>query len=75
MRPAWPGGCCRCWARGSHGARKTTFVLASRAPYDKIAAVAEERDWFVPWYSTYSGDFNYDYQVTLDTARGQTEYN
>ena len=29
----------------------------------------------VPWYSTDSSDFNYDYQVTLDESRGQTEYN
>jgi predicted dithiol-disulfide oxidoreductase (DUF899 family) len=57
------------------GTRETAFVLASRAPYDKIAAVARERDWFVPWYSTYGSDFNYDYQVTLDADRGQLQYN
>jgi predicted dithiol-disulfide oxidoreductase (DUF899 family) len=56
------------------GARETAFVLASRAPYDKIAAVASERGWsVVPWYSTYGSDFNRDYQVTLD--EGQMEYN
>ncbi len=56
------------------GARETAFVLASRAPYDKIAAVASERGWsVVPWYSTYGSDFNRDYQVTLDEA--QMEYN
>ena len=55
--------------------RGTVFALASRAPYDKIAAAAKERDWFVPWYSTYGSDFNYDYQVTLDADRGQDHYN
>ena len=55
--------------------RETAYVLASRAPYDKIAAVAKERDWFIPWYSTYGSDFNYDYQVTLDADRGQLQYN
>jgi len=55
--------------------RETAFVLASRAPQDKIAAVAKERDWFVPWYSTYGSDFNYDYQVTLDADRGLLQYN
>ena len=55
--------------------RETAFVLASRAPYDKIAAAAKERGWTVPWYSTDGSDFNYDYRVTLDDARGQTEYN
>jgi predicted dithiol-disulfide oxidoreductase (DUF899 family) len=58
------------------GSRDTAFVLASRAPYDKIAAAAEERGWTVaPWYSSYGSDFNYDYQVSLDEARGQTDYN
>ena len=56
--------------------RDTTFVLAARAPYDKIAATAAERGWTVaPWYSTDGSDFNDDYRVTLDDARGQTEYN
>ena len=32
--------------------RETAFVLASRAPYGKIAAKARERGWSVPWYST-----------------------
>ena len=57
------------------GTRETCFVLASRAPYDKIAAAAKERGWSVPWYSSHGSDFNYDYQVTLDESRGQTEYN
>jgi predicted dithiol-disulfide oxidoreductase (DUF899 family) len=57
------------------GSRETTFVLASRAPYGKIAAMAAERGWDVPWYSSHGSDFNYDYQVTLDAERGQAEYN
>jgi predicted dithiol-disulfide oxidoreductase (DUF899 family) len=56
--------------------RDTAFVLASRAPYDKIAATAQERGWTVAsWYSTHGSDFNYDYQVSLDADRGQAEYN
>ena len=55
--------------------RETAFVLTSRAPQAKIAAVAKERNWSVPWYSSYGSDFNYDYQVTLDAARGQDQYN
>jgi predicted dithiol-disulfide oxidoreductase (DUF899 family) len=82
--PDWDKPCPGCSASISElspgvldhlGTRETVFVLASRAPYDKIAAVARERDWFVPWYSTYGSDFNYDYQVTLDADRGQLEYN
>jgi predicted dithiol-disulfide oxidoreductase (DUF899 family) len=55
--------------------RETTFVLASRAPYDKIAAKAKERGWFAPWYSSYGSDFNYDFGVTLDAGRGLVDYN
>jgi predicted dithiol-disulfide oxidoreductase (DUF899 family) len=55
--------------------RETAFVLTSRAPQEKIAAVAKERNWSVPWYSSYGSDFNYDYQVTLDATRGQDQYN
>jgi predicted dithiol-disulfide oxidoreductase (DUF899 family) len=55
--------------------RDTAFVLASRAPYGKIAAMAEERGWTVPWYSSNGSDFNYDYQVSLDAERGQSDYN
>jgi predicted dithiol-disulfide oxidoreductase (DUF899 family) len=55
--------------------RETAFVLVSRAPYDKIAAVAKERGWTQPWYSSYGSDFNYDYQVTLDESVGQLQYN
>ncbi|MGB6582648.1 MAG: DUF899 family protein, partial [Streptosporangiaceae bacterium] len=57
------------------GTRETAFVLASRAPYDKIAAKAKERGWSVPWYSSHGSDFNYDYQVSLDESRGQVDYN
>jgi len=55
--------------------RETEFVLTSRAPYDKIAAKAKERGWSFPWYSTFGTDFNYDFQVTLDSSRGQVDYN
>ena len=55
--------------------RQTAFALTSRAPQAKIAAMARERGWFVPWYSSYGSDFNYDYQVTLDADRGQDHYN
>jgi predicted dithiol-disulfide oxidoreductase (DUF899 family) len=57
------------------GTRETAFVLVSRAPHDKITAVAKERGWNQPWYSSYGSDFNYDYQVTLDESAGQVQYN
>lgn len=56
--------------------RDTAFALVSRAPYEKIAAKAKERGWTAaPWYSAYGSDFNYDYQVSLDAERGQSDYN
>jgi predicted dithiol-disulfide oxidoreductase (DUF899 family) len=55
--------------------RETAFVLVSRAPYEKIADKAKERGWTVPWYSAHGSDFNYDYQVSLDAERGQSDYN
>ena len=56
--------------------RDTAFALISRAPYEKIAAKAKERGWTAaPWYSSYGSDFNYDYQVSLDAERGQSDYN
>ena len=82
--PDWDQPCPGCSAAiaelnpgvlGHVASRETAFVLASRAPYGKIAAKAEERGWTVPWYSTYGSDFNYDYQASLDAERGQSDYN
>jgi predicted dithiol-disulfide oxidoreductase (DUF899 family) len=84
LGPDWEQPCPGCSAslrELSHGVldhmatRETVFVLASRAPYDKIAATAKDRGWFFPWYSTYGSDFNYDYQVSLDAEAGQVQYN
>ena len=57
------------------GTRDTTFVLTARAPYDKLAAKAKERGWSFPWYSSFGSEFNYDFGVTLDAARGLVDYN
>jgi predicted dithiol-disulfide oxidoreductase (DUF899 family) len=82
--PDWDQPCPGCSAAiaelnpgvlGHIASRDTAFVLASRAPYEKIKAKAEERGWTVPWYSTHDSDFNYDYQVSLDAERGQRDYN
>jgi predicted dithiol-disulfide oxidoreductase (DUF899 family) len=55
--------------------RDTNFVLVSRAPFAKLDAYRTSRGWTVPWYSSYGSDFNYDFQVTLDTTRSQLDYN
>ncbi|HEX4786942.1 MAG TPA: DUF899 domain-containing protein [Actinospica sp.] len=80
----WEKACPSCTAgvdEISHGLidhlhnRETEFALVSRAPYEKLAAYAAERGWFVPWYSSQGSDFNLDYGVTIDPLAGQIEYN
>lgn len=55
--------------------RETAFVFTSLAPYEKIAAAMAERGWDIPWYSAYGSDFNYDYNVSFDSSRGESSYN
>lgn len=54
--------------------RETTFVLTSRAPYPKLAQAQAERDWDVPWYSSFGGRFNDDYGATINRAAPQYNY-
>ncbi len=56
-------------------ARSTTFVLVSRAPYPKLAAFRARMGWRMPWYSSGSGPFNYDFHVTLDERVAPLQYN
>jgi predicted dithiol-disulfide oxidoreductase (DUF899 family) len=82
--PDWEAACPGCTAgvdELSDGilahlrSRDTAFVLVSRAPLDKLQKYRDARGWTVPWYSSYGTDFNYDFQATLDRARGQLVYN
>lgn len=56
-------------------ARDTTLVMVSRAPLEKIMPFRRRMGWTVSWYSSYGSDFNYDFQVTLDPARGSRTWN
>jgi predicted dithiol-disulfide oxidoreductase (DUF899 family) len=56
-------------------ARDTTFALVSRAPLAEIEPFKRRMGWTVPWYSSFDGDFNYDFHVTLDESRAPVEYN
>lgn len=56
-------------------ARDTTLAMVSRAPLSKIAPFHARMGWRVPWYSSFESDFNYDFHVTMDAARGCTEWN
>ena len=56
-------------------ARRTSFVLISRAPFPKLAAYRAAQGWSLPWYSSFGSSFNYDYQATLDEKVKPVEYN
>lgn len=62
--PEWNKGCPHCTAYAqAHGGgintvvntRDLRFIMTSRAPYEKLAAWAEEKGIDTPWYSASSG--------------------
>lgn len=80
--PEWEEGCSSCSFLADHigelshlHSRNTTLAMVSRAPFEKIAAYKQRMGWTMPWYSSHGSDFNYDYNVTLDTSRGSLQYN
>jgi predicted dithiol-disulfide oxidoreductase (DUF899 family) len=81
--PAWDEGCKSCshFMDNAAGAvvhlaeRDTAFVVVSRAPIQKIESFRKRMGWSFPWLSSFGTDFNYDFHVTLDRARGSLEYN
>ena len=83
FQPDWDEGCVSCsyFADNFTGAvihlpaRDTSFAAISRAPIAKIQAFKQRMGWTFPWLSSFNSDFNYDFHVTLDDARGSVEYN
>ena len=82
--PAWEDACPSCSAgldELSAGllahlrARETAFAAISRAPYAKIADYKARRGWDFAWYSSYGGDFNYDFHVSLDASVAPVMFN
>lgn len=80
--PSWDKGCPSCtWYVNALGGlsllndRDTTFVLVSRAPFAKLEAYKAEKGWSIPWFSSFGGDFNYDFHVTNDESVAPIEYN
>lgn len=82
--PEWDEACPTCVASAdemSEGliehltSRDTMLALVSRAPSSKIQAYRERRGWTIPWYSSFTSDFNYDFHVTLDESVAPIEYN
>jgi predicted dithiol-disulfide oxidoreductase (DUF899 family) len=75
--PQWEKGCPSCTAGADEvapgmiehlHARDTTIAYVSRAPLAKLEAYKAERGWTFPWYSSNGSDFNYDFNVTIDSA-------
>jgi predicted dithiol-disulfide oxidoreductase (DUF899 family) len=83
LDPSWTDGCKSCSYLADNyegglvhlGARDTSFVTISLAPLAKIQAFKERMGWKFKWLSSFGSDFNYDFHVTLDPAKGSTEYN
>ena len=82
--PSWDEGCPSCTAGSdeiSDGliahlrARDTNLVVISRAPLEKLERYKEKRGWTFPWLSSYGGDFNYDYNVTIDASVAPVMFN
>jgi len=82
--PRWEDGCPSCSAGADEVAdglrehlaiRDTTLAYVSRAPLEKIERYKAKKGWTFPWYSSYGSDFNYDFDVTLDSGVKPMEYN
>lgn len=82
--PTWDDGCQSCTAAcdelcdgllGHLHARETNFVVIARAPLDKIERYKATRGWTFPWYSSHDSDFNYDYNVTIDSSVAPPMFN
>ena len=71
---AWADSIARGHLSHLHG-RGTTLALISRAPLAKISPFRARMGWKLPWYSSASSSFNYDYGVTLDDTIKPIEYN
>lgn len=80
--PEWEDGCPSCtYFSDDLGhlphlyENNTAFVVISRAPLEKIEAYRRKRGWTFPWYSSFGGDFNYDFHVTMDESVAPAVYN
>ncbi|HYA04575.1 MAG TPA: thioredoxin family protein [Xanthobacteraceae bacterium] len=86
LGPGWEAGCPSCSYLADHfdGAvihlaqRDVSFVVVSRAPLSEIEKFQKRMGWKFKWVSSFGGDFNYDYQVSVspqEQAKGRVLYN
>lgn len=71
--PSWDAGCMGCsFLVDNIGhlahlhARDTSLAVVSRAPLTKSEPFKRRMNWIIPWFSSYSSDFNYDFHFTTD---------
>lgn len=80
--PAWDEGCPACSFVADNfagalvhlAARNTSFAVISRAPFAKIERFKKRMGWGFPWLSSFGSDFNYNFQVTVDEAHPDHNY-
>lgn len=74
----WTEGCDGCSMMADHigplshlHTRRTSFVLVSRAPVDRLVGFAERMGWSLPWFSSGRSTFNEDFGATVDGEERQ----
>lgn len=79
--PEWDKGCSGCTGLVDElgdlsllGERRTSFVLVSRAPLEKLEKYRKERGWEHLWLSSFGSDFNYDFNASLAEGVNQNEF-
>ena len=84
--PDYKAGCpsCSAIADGFNGFavhlenHDVAMTAISRAPLDKLQAFKRRMGWTFPWASSFGGDFNFDFNVSLTEKQqreGTVEYN
>jgi predicted dithiol-disulfide oxidoreductase (DUF899 family) len=84
--PDYAAGCpsCSAIADGFNGSavhlahHDVTLCAVSRAPFAKLQAYKQRMGWSFPWASSFGGDFNFDYGVSITREQqqsGTVEYN
>ncbi|GAB3913340.1 DUF899 domain-containing protein [Kibdelosporangium lantanae] len=56
-------------------ARRTSLAVVTRGPLADTLAFRDRMGWTVPWYSSLDSEFNFDFQASIDPAKGAITYN
>jgi predicted dithiol-disulfide oxidoreductase (DUF899 family) len=86
LGPGWAEGCPSCSYLADHfdgttihlANRDTMLAAVSHAPYAEIEVFKKRMGWKFPWYSSFGGDFNFDYRVSFtpdELDSGKVNYN